>query len=447
MKTITLLVTFIVSTVLYSQNAQFENELDALFKKDFSERTPGCSILIMQNGKTVYNKAFGSANLELDVPLKTESVFSIASITKQFTAVSILQLVSKGKLKLNDPIEKYVADFSGKGILIEHLLTYTSGLKDYLQIETGQKQGERLDYSPIELINLFKNIPLEFEPGTKYKYCNSDYIILGYIIEKVSGKTYDEYLKENIFTPLKMEHTYYDTDEIIIKNRAAGYFKDAAVYKKAEFWSATLGYSAGGLLSCTADLQKWQNGLTSYTILPKEYLDLAFTPYKLKDGTPVTYGFGWNITTVNGIKRIDHGGSKNGSRAYEAYFPEKQLYMVLLFNSENAPRDEMAVKVAEIMLGTSLQANKTVSTETLTRYVGKYRLTSDKKRVITVTKEKTGLVANISGQGKFELVFQTETSFQLKNMADITCEFKLNNGRVDRMIVHQNGQYEWEKFE
>ncbi|MEN2415425.1 serine hydrolase domain-containing protein [Flavobacterium mesophilum] len=430
----------------YCQNFQSEKELDQLFTSHFSSKTPGCSVLVSQNGKIIYEKAFGSANLELNVPAKPQTVFSLASITKQFTAISILQLVSQRKIALTDNVQKYIPDFPANNILIENLLSHTSGLKDYLHVDTGQKYGERLDYTPSELINIFKNIPLEYEPGTKYAYCNSDYILLGYIIEKVSGKTYSEYLSENIFIPLEMTDTYYDSDEKIINNRSSGYFKAGDQYGKVEFWSATIGYAAGGLLSTSIDLQKWQAGLLSYKILKKELLDLAFTPFKLKDGTSTNYGFGWNITEINGLKRIDHGGAKNGFLTYEAYFPDQQLYIVLLFNSENAPRDELSIKVPEILLRKSLQKETILNDDVLKTYIGVYSLTSEPKRTITITKVKDGLSANISGQGSFPLIFQSETQFQLKNLLDIKCEFKITNGKVISIIVEQQGKFEWMKI-
>jgi len=430
----------------YCQNFQSEKELDQLFTSHFSSKTPGCSVLVSQNGKIIYEKAFGSANLELNVPAKPQTVFSLASITKQFTAISILQLVSQRKIALTDNVQKYIPDFPANNILIENLLSHTSGLKDYLHVDTGQKYGERLDYTPSELINIFKNIPLEYEPGTKYAYCNSDYILLGYIIEKVSGKTYSEYLSENIFIPLEMTDTYYDSDEKIINNRSSGYFKAGDQYGKVEFWSATIGYAAGGLLSTSIDLQKWQAGLLSYKILKKELLDLAFTPFKLKDGTSTNYGFGWNITEINGLKRIDHGGAKNGFLTYEAYFPDQQLYIVLLFNSENAPRDELSIKVPEILLRKSLQKETILNDDVLKTYIGVYSLTSEPKRTITITKVKDGLSANISGQGSVPLIFQSETQFQLKNLLDIKCEFKITNGKVISIIVEQQGKFEWMKI-
>ncbi|AWK05768.1 serine hydrolase [Flavobacterium crocinum] len=446
MKTIVLLFTFLINLSVYSQSNGFEKDLDNLFKNNFSEKTPGCSVLISQNGEVVYKKAFGCANLELNVPLESKSVFSIASITKQFTAVSILQLVEKGKIDLDDPLEKYIESFKGKNIRIHHLLSHTSGLKDYLQVETNQKFGERMDYTPIELISVFEKLPLEFEPGTAYKYCNSDYILLGFIIEKVSGLKYADYLKKNIFEPLKMEHTYYDSDENIIPNRVSGYFKDGDNYKKAEFWSATIGYSAGGLLSDTADLEKWNNGLMSYSILSKELLNQAVSSYKLKDGTLVNYGFGWNINSDNPIKKIDHGGNKNGFTSYAGYFPEKNLYVVLLFNSEDAPRDELSIRVPEIMIGKSFQTKIALTDENLKKYIGKYQLVSDPGRTITITKEKTGLVAAISGQGKFNLIFQSQTQFQFSNLLDAHCEFRLSGENTESIIVKQNGTFEWRKI-
>lgn len=440
------LICFFLCLNSYGQNFRSEKELDELFTSYFSAKTPGCSALVSQKGKIIYEKAFGSANLELNVPVKPQTVFSLASITKQFTAISILQLVSQRKIALTDNIQKYIPDFPVNNILIENLLSHTSGLKDYLQVRTGQKFGERHDYTPGELINVFRNIPLEYEPGTKYAYCNSDYILLGYIIEKVSGKTYPEYLSENIFIPLEMKDTYYDSDETIIPNRASGYYKAGDQYRKAEFWSATIGYAAGGLLSTSIDLQKWQSGLLSYKILKKELLDLAFTPYTLKDGTTTNYGFGWNITEINGMKRIDHGGAKNGFLTYEAYFPDQQLYIALLFNSENAPRDELSVKVSEILLGKSMQKEILLNEDVLKTYIGVYSLVSDPKRTITVTKEKNGLSANISGQGSFSLLFQSETQFQLKNLLDVKCEFKIINGKVVSIIAEQQGKFEWMKI-
>ncbi|NWL02582.1 hypothetical protein DM790_17295 [Flavobacterium collinsii] len=445
MKSIIFFCVFLAGFSSHGQ-AGIEKDLDSLFKDYFSRDAPGCSALVSMNGEIIYQKAFGSANLELGVPLSPQSVFSLASITKQFTAAAILQLAERRKISLQDPLEKYIENFKGKNIRIDHLLSHTSGLKDYLQVETGQKYGERMDYTPLELMGVFEKLPLEFEPGTAYRYCNSDYILLGLIIEKVSGMKYGDYLRENIFKPLQMEHTYSDSDEDIIPNRVAGYFKDGDRYKKAEFWSATIGYSAGGLLSDTGDLEKWNRGLMSNKILSRQSYLAATSPYRLKDGTPVNYGYGWSISEANGMRKIDHGGKKNGSVSYAGFFPEKGIYIVLLFNSENADRDQLAIRAAEIAIGKPLQGKAELTDADLKKYIGRYQLVSDSRRTISIIRENAGLAADISGQGKFPLIFQSLTKFQFLNLPEINCEFKVINENVESIIVQQNGIFEWKKL-
>jgi CubicO group peptidase (beta-lactamase class C family) len=218
-------------------------KLDKLMEEKYTSPGPGCAVLVAKQGKILYNKAFGSADLELNVPLQPGMVFKLGSITKQFTAVAILQLVEQGKISLQDSLQKYIRDFPSKGytITIENLLTHTSGIKDYMQIDYPEPYLERRDFTPPQLIDSFKNVPLEFEPGTKFSYSNSGYFLLGYIIEKIAGKAYPDYIRENILRPPGLSHTYLDSSNIIIPNRVNGY--------------------------------------------KKETLDKAFTPFKLKDGT------------------------------------------------------------------------------------------------------------------------------------------------------------------
>jgi len=202
-----------------------ENPYDILLSEQFPADGPGCVALVAKEGEVIYRKAFGMANLELDVPLKPENVFRIGSITKQFTSCAIMKLIEEGKLSLEDDITDHIADFptSGHTITIEHLLTHTSGIKSYTSIQHLMVEYVRKDLTPIEAIDLFKNEPMDFEPGEQYLYNNSAYFILGYIIELVSGQTYEEYIDENFFQPLGMENSYYGNTSRIIPNRAAGY--------------------------------------------------------------------------------------------------------------------------------------------------------------------------------------------------------------------------------
>lgn len=432
----------------YGQDKRVEQQLDSLLSKEFKPTEPGCEILVAKGGQVIYKKAFGSADLELNVPISPDMVFKLASITKQFTAVAILQLAEQGKISLQDSLQKFIPDFPSKGytITIENLLTHTSGIRDYMQIDYPNLYMERWDFTPKQLIDSFKNYLLEFEPGTKYSYSNSGYYLLGYIIEKVSGKSYQSYVQNEILNPLGLNHTYFDSAGIIIPNRVKGYRKEGTVFKNADYWSPTIAYAAGGLLSNTEDLFKWFKGLLSYKVLKKETLEKVFAPFKLKDGSAISYGYGWYIQSLSNIKSIEHGGKMNGFITNEIYYPQQNVFIAALFNCEGALKDQISNTISEIILGQHLQTETKLSQNILNSYIGTYSLTTDPKRTITVLKDNDKLFAKVSGQSAFEILFQTATKFQLKNVKDMTGEFISENGIVTKIVVNQNGQFEWGKI-
>ena len=447
-----LLLYFIVAgltiTSSYSQNTQIEKKLDELLTKQFKPTEPGCAILVARQGQIIYQKAFGSADLELNVPLTPEMVFKLASVTKQFTAVAILQLVEQGKIYLQDSLQKFIPDFPSKGytITIENLLTHTSGIRDYMQINYQTQNMERWDFEPKQLIDSFKNYPLQFEPGTKFSYSNSGYYLLGYIIEKVSQKSYQSYVRDNILTPLALTHTYFDSDGIIIPRRVNGYRKDKTDFRNADFWSPTIAYSAGELLSTTEDLYKWFKGLLAYKILKKETLEKALTPFTLKNGSVTTYGYGWYIQNLSNVRSIEHSGKMNGFTCNEIYYPQQDVFIAALFNCENALKDEISKDISEIVLGQSLQTGIKISDDILNSYIGTYSLATDPNRTLVILKENNHLIAKVSKQKTFELLFQTTTKFQLNGVRDMTGEFIQENGAITKILVTQNGQFEWKKI-
>lgn len=443
-----LLVLSLSFSCAYGQDLPLEKRLDELFTKNFTSTYPGCAVLVAKGGQIVYNKAFGSADLELKVPLSSDMVFKLGSITKQFTAVAILQLVEQGKVSLQDSVQKFIPDFPSKEqiITIENLLTHTSGIKDFMQIDYSNPYMERWDFTPKQLIDSFKTYPLEFPPGTKYSYSNSGYFLLGYIIERVSGKSYQTYVQEAILTPLALAHTYFDDPNAIIPYRVKGYRKEKEAFKNADFLSPSIAYAAGSLLSTTEDLFKWHRGVLAYKLIRKETLEKAFTPFRLKSGSEISYGYGWQLMNQGHVKSIEHGGKIYGFTTNAMYYPEQDVFIATLFNYEDALKDDLSRKLSETALGRSLQAeiNKSDS-ETLSSYIGTYTLTTDTKRTIVIQQQGDRLFAKISGQNAFELLFQTVTKFQLKNIKDATGEFIKENGRVEKMIIHQNGQFEWKK--
>ena len=263
--------TAITTSVAQQKDAtQLTASFDKILAAQFKNNEPGATALIAKNGKIIYKKGIGMANLELNVPMQVDNVFRIGSITKQFTAVAILQLMEQGKLKLDDEITRFIPDYPthGKKITIEHLLTHTSGIQSFTNMLDYQKRMA-LDLEPTEIIDHFKNEPMEFDPGTKWNYNNSGYFLLGYIIEKASGKTYAEYLDEHIFKPAGMTNSLYGSDTKIIKNRAGTYSKDVAGFENAAPINMKQPYAAGAIMSTVEDLYKWHQAVHSYKFIKK----------------------------------------------------------------------------------------------------------------------------------------------------------------------------------
>jgi CubicO group peptidase (beta-lactamase class C family) len=452
-KIITLLfsLTFLL-TVSFGQSKtdkQTIKLIDELISERLTRISPGCAVLVSKNGEIFYNKTFGVADLELNVPVNQNMVFRIGSITKQFTAVAILQLVEQEKLSLKDSLQKFIPDFPSKGytITIENLLTQTSGIPDYLNLEFNIPNPFRIDFTPRQIIDSFKNLPLEFIPSSKFAYSNSNYFLLGYIIEKVSGISYPDYLKQNIFTPLGLTNTYYDNPSQIIANRVKGYEKKENKYYNADFISMSGFYSAGGIISTTEDLYKWNSAINSYKLLKKETLEKAYQPYKLTGGQLSEYGYGWFIRNLEGSKTIEHGGSIFGFRAEEIYLPDENIFIAGLFNCRQLNNDEqeLCYDIARVMLGKPLVKDIKLADSILNSYIGTYQLAGNPNRTIIITKEKDFLLANGRGQGVFPVVFQSETKFTLKGV-NAKCEFIKENGSTTKIIIQQNGEFIWNKI-
>jgi CubicO group peptidase (beta-lactamase class C family) len=347
-KSILLVITIAFISAGYSQSK--EAKIDELLNTKFNAKTTGAAIIITQKGKTIYRKAFGQSNVELGVKMKPENVFEIGSLTKQFTAVSILMLVEQGKISLQDEITKFIPDYPthGQKITVHHLLNHTSGIKSYTKMRKVFAVA-RNDMKPLEFIKFIRDEPVDFNPGEKYKYNNSGYIILGYIIEKVSGFSYAEYVQENIFDPLNMTNSMYISHRKMIKKRASGYHNRKG-YQNATYISSTLPYAAGGLMSTIDDLSLWQQALTANTLLKKETLQKAYTNYTLNNGEKINYGYGWNIKTISNEVSYEHGGSIMGFKSMGVYIPSKGIYVVTLTNCDCISPTQLTRDITKIMI-------------------------------------------------------------------------------------------------
>lgn len=451
-----LILSLAFSQVAVAQSRQEKaviNQIDKHLIENNQLYAPGSALLIAKNGKIFFEKGYGTANLELNVPMKPDMVFRIGSITKQFTAVAILQLVEQGKLTLNDSIQKFIKNYHYKGrkITIENLLTHTSGIKGYEGIDAKVPNAIRVDFKPEVLIDSLDKLPLDFLPGSKYQYSNSNYFLLGKIIETISGMSYQQYLKRYIFEPAGLTSTYYDSHDEIIKNRVNGYTNVDGNYKNAGFISMSTVYSAGALLSNVYDLYRWHQALYSGKLVKMETLQKAIHPFTLSDGTISDYGYGFFIKKVNDILSIGHGGAIDGFRAMELYFPEKDLYIAYLCNSEQDNFIELFMHVANLAIGKENITFKDlkIPDEQLETYIGNYTFQEDKKQFIKIYKRDGRLYADLSnGSGlNMALLAQSDTLFYLPDVVRIptTIEFILTAGKVTGLYWTQEKQNEAHK--
>ena len=304
------------------------------------EHVPGLELGIYNRGQILLAKGYGEANIELGVPVKPETVFQSGSMGKQFVSAAIMMLVEEGRVSLDDSITKYFPDAPAawKPILIKNLLSHTSGLAEYESDERTGPSGPfylRLDFTEDELVKKIEAMPIEWAPGTNWAYRNTNYVLLGVVIHKVTGKPYWEFLQERIFRPLGMTSTQLISDRDIVPNRAAGYELENGQLKNQEWVSPTFNSTADGALYFNVrDLAKWDEALYGTRLLKQASIDRMWTVYLLNDGkpNPDNYGFGWVINEQNGHKRIEHSGEWQGFTSHIARYPDDGITVVALMN-------------------------------------------------------------------------------------------------------------------
>jgi len=333
--------------VLDRISINIDNYLNNLSEK---EKFSG-AILVSIRGEKVISKGYGMANCELDVLNTSKTKFRIGSVTKQFTAVAIMQLFEKGQLNLDDTLDKYILDYpKGDKVTIHHLLTHTSGIFNYTNIEGPIENTIRKKHSLETLINEFKYAPYDFEPGTKYSYSNSGYALLGYIIEKVSNKSYEEYLQKNIFNKLLMVDTGYDDYYKIIKKRANGYELKGEEKRmvNCEFIDMSIPHAAGALYSTVEDLYIWNKEVIGGKIISEELLKKITEKYiKVKENDYYGYGVHLISEELGGKvrERVDHSGIIPGFLASNEVFPGEDVQIIMI---TNVPSEHFFKRVSKI---------------------------------------------------------------------------------------------------
>ena len=315
------------------------------------QHIPGIALGVYRDGKVVMAKGYGFANVELSVPVKAETIFQSGSIGKQFAATAVMMLVEEGKMNLDDSITKYFPDapVTWQKIKVRNLLSHTSGLSEYESDEKTKPGGPvnmRTDYTEEQFVKMIESFPPEFAPGEKWVYTNSNYVLIGAIIRKVTGRFYGDYLQERIFKPLGMTSTKVISEEDIVPNRAAGYRLVNGELKNQEWVAPLFNTTADGALYFNVlDLSKWDAALYTEKLIKKSSLDQMWTPVKLNDGkvNEEGYGFAWSVHSMNGHRMIEHGGSWQGFHGQIVRYVDDKLTIVVLCNLDSSHSDVASI--------------------------------------------------------------------------------------------------------
>lgn len=417
--------------------AQDTGRMDQIVQSYVANKQFMGTVLVARGSQVLFSKGYGSANLEWDIPNAPNTKFRLGSISKQFTAAAILLLEERGKLQVSDPIKQHLPDAPAAWdrITIFHVLTHTAGIPSF----TGFPEYGKIKLSATtaaELVGLFRDKPLEFEPGEKFNYSNSGYVLLTHLIEKISGERYEQFVRQNLFAPLGMNDSGYDSNFAIIPRRAAGYSPGRNGPENAPFIHMSVPQGAGALYSTTEDLLKWEQGLFGGKVLQAASLEKMTQPFKSK------YAFGLQVDTAGQRKVIQHGGGIEGFNTSMAYYPDDQLTVVVLANLNGPASGQIANQLTAVAHGEAVKLpgerkEVAVDANVLSRYVGAYALGPG----MLITLEGSQLMSKLGTQNSVPIFPESETLFFAK-VVDAQIEFPATDAeaKASEMTLHQNGR-------
>lgn len=443
-----LLILGLLSTVAAPAAADdsLADRVGRLMADSYEADAPGATIVVVDDGEVVYRGARGMANLELGVPLEPDMVFRLGSITKQLTCAAILLLEERGELSVQDPITKFLPDYPvhGHTITVEHLMHHTSGIFSYTSIPGYMGNKVREDVTTKELVDGFKDQEMDFAPGTRWSYSNSGYVLLGAIIEEVTGTGYADFMRENVFEPLAMKSTHYGGPQLIPR-RVAGYAYDGERYANAAYLSMTQPHAAGSLLSTVDDLARWDAALYGDELLSEASRRRMFTGAELTDGEPTGYGYGFSIGTLRGSPSIAHGGGIFGFTTFAVRLPEERVYVAVLSNGAPVDPGLVARKAAAMAIGKPFPEWREIEVDpkVLEGYAGVYRI--DEENVRTVTVEDGRLYTMRTGGQRLEAFPHSEDGFFYEDSLNHFEFARDDQGNLTHMLMYPNGADEPEK--
>jgi CubicO group peptidase (beta-lactamase class C family) len=434
-------------------------QIDQLFTAWNNLQTPGAAVAVAKNGKIIFEKGYGSADLEHNIPITPKTIFHIASVSKQFTAFSILLLEKEGKLSINDDVRKYIPEIPdfGKVITLNELMHHTSGLRD--QWDLLAMAGWRLDdiITKDQILRLVsRQKELNFNPGDEFLYCNTGFTLLAEVVARVSGQTFAEFTRTHIFEPLKMANTlFYDDCEKIVKNRAYSFHSDSTGFKKSILSYSTVG--ATSLFTTVEDLSLWAMNFEN-PVVGKDVIRKMDMRGILNKGDTISYAMGQGIGIYKGLKIISHGGADAGYRTALCRFPDQHFSVNVLSNLASFDPTGMALKIADIYLrdvevaekpkqapevkkepeAIPVSKNITIDPDTLNAYCGQYELQPGFVATFTVDDKK--IIVEAPGLPKTPMIPVSSTTFEVKEVSAMVTFIRDASGKITKIKVKMNGQ-------
>jgi D-alanyl-D-alanine carboxypeptidase len=402
---------------------------------------------LVRGRDTLVHKAYGKADLENDVAATPAHVYRIGSITKQFTAAGVMRLVEQGKVSLDDDFTKYVPfDTRGRRVTVRHLLDHTSGIRSYTSVGERWARRWREDMTPDTIVAMVARDSFDFEPGADWRYNNTGYVLLGMLIEKVSGRPYAAFVEEELFKPLGLASTSYCETKPLIPRRAHGYARGPQGFENAPYLSMSQPYAAGSLCSTTRDLVRWNDALVRGRVVSPASYALMAGPSTQKDGTPIKngYGFGLGMGKFGERRAVAHSGGIHGFAADMAWLPDDSVLVVALTNAGSPAAGRLIRLAAAAALGDPLPGapRATLTEADRQRYVGSYRLATPDGGTMDVRVWSEGgqLRAHPAGQGQLTLVPQGDHAFLDSSNPNIAIRFTLEGARAAKLTVTQGGR-------
>jgi CubicO group peptidase (beta-lactamase class C family) len=418
--------------------AQDATRLEQVVQTAVANRTFSGAVLVARGSTVVLSKGYGLANREWDIPNLPATRFRLGSLTKQFTAAAVLLLEERGKLSVDDPIAKHLpnAPAAWAPITIRHLLSHSSGIPNF----TAMPEYPSLRpfaTTAAKTVAVFKDKPLDFAPGEKMAYSNSGYLVLGLLIETLSGQSYEAFVRDNLFAPLGMKDSGVDANAAIIPRRAAGYAPSPAGPVNAGFIDMTIPHAAGALYSTTEDLLRWEQALFSSKVVSASSLQKMTTPFKND------YAFGLVVRSSKGRKVVEHSGGIEGFNTAMAFYPETQTAVIVLANLNGPTADQLSASLGAVAHGETVTPPSertaiSLPASALAKYVGQYEMAPG--IVLTVSANGEQLMAQLTGQGPNAIFPESERRFFLK-VVDAQLEFFVDaSGTVTHLVLYQNGR-------